>query len=143
MAYIKHQIIFHINNAILYGMFRVMHEMRLLMPTTRVPIDSLTPATPSVKNQSLVFHPVTPHIPGVSLTTVNLRNTCVSHIIRPIHEQKYWPTHHTNQNISNYITIVSIVVTSLLIQTCFNCNISYMFYKNVIKPYYSRVPRCI
>ena len=27
------------------------------------------------------------------------------------------------------ITIVSRVVTSLLIQTCFNCNISYMFYK--------------
>ena len=37
MAYIKHQTIFHINNAILYGMFRVMHEIRLLMPTTRVP----------------------------------------------------------------------------------------------------------
>ena len=29
------------------------------MPTTRVPTDSLTSATPSVKNQSLVFHPMT------------------------------------------------------------------------------------
>ena len=45
MMYIKHQTIFHINNVILYEMFHVMHEMRLLMPTTRVPIDSLTPAT--------------------------------------------------------------------------------------------------
>ena len=59
MAYIKHQIIFHINNTILYGMFRVMHKMRLLMPITRVPTDSLTLATASVENQSLVFHPMT------------------------------------------------------------------------------------
>ena len=59
MTYIKHQTIFRINNAILYGMFCVMHDMRLLMLTTQVPIDSLTPATPSVKNQSLMFHLMT------------------------------------------------------------------------------------
>ena len=29
---------------------------------------------------------VTPRTSGVSLTTVNLRKTCVSHIMRPIHE---------------------------------------------------------
>ena len=29
---------------------------------------------------------VTPHFPGVPLTTVNLRKTCVSHIMRLIHE---------------------------------------------------------
>ena len=29
---------------------------------------------------------VTPHFPGVLLTTVNLQKTCVSHIMRPIHE---------------------------------------------------------
>ena len=29
---------------------------------------------------------VTTHFPGVLLTTVNLRKTCVSHIMRPIHE---------------------------------------------------------
>ena len=38
---------------------REMHEMRLLMPTTRVLTDFLTPATPCVKNQSLLFHPMT------------------------------------------------------------------------------------
>ena len=50
MTYIKHKTIFHINNVILYGMFRVMHEMRLFIPTTRVPTDSFKPAMPSVKN---------------------------------------------------------------------------------------------
>ena len=39
-------------------MFRVMHEMRLLMPTTRVPTDSLKPATHSVKKRQGV-HPLT------------------------------------------------------------------------------------
>ena len=29
---------------------------------------------------------VTPQNPGVPLTTINLRKTCVSHIMRPIHE---------------------------------------------------------
>ena len=29
---------------------------------------------------------VTSHFPGVPLTTINLRKTCVSHIMRPIHE---------------------------------------------------------
>ena len=29
---------------------------------------------------------VTPHFPRIPLTTVNLRKTCVSHIMRPIHE---------------------------------------------------------
>ena len=34
----------------------------------------------------VVIVSVTPHFPGVPLTTVNLRKTCVSHIRRPIHE---------------------------------------------------------
>ena len=59
MTYIKHQTIFHINNAIVYGMFHVMHEMRLLMPTTRVLTDSLTPAIAKCGNHPLVFNPMT------------------------------------------------------------------------------------
>ena len=35
---------------------------------------------------------------------------------------------HTQQNITNYITIVSRV-NYTLIQTCINQNVSYMFYK--------------
>ena len=72
MAYIKHQTIFHLSNVLLYGMFRVMHEMRLLMPTTQVPTDSLTLAMPSVKNQSLVFHPMT--LPIQQPSNFNLSN---------------------------------------------------------------------
>ena len=49
MTYI-HQITFHTENVILYGIFHVMHEMRLLMPITRVLTDSLTPANAKCEN---------------------------------------------------------------------------------------------
>ena len=50
---------FQLKNAILYGIFHVMHEMRLLMPITRVLTDSLTHSNAKCENQSLVFHPMT------------------------------------------------------------------------------------
>ena len=49
VLHVKHSVIFHINNAILYEILCVMHEMRRIMLTTRVLTDFLTPATPSVK----------------------------------------------------------------------------------------------
>ena len=58
MAYIHHTT-FHTENAILYGIFHVMHEMRLLMPITRVLTDSLTHANAKCENQSLMFHLMT------------------------------------------------------------------------------------
>ena len=61
MSYI-YQITFHTENAILYGFFHVMHEMRLLMLVTRVLIDSLIHANAKCENMSLVFHPMTKHI---------------------------------------------------------------------------------
>ena len=39
-----------------------------------------------LKKLSIDMSDVTPQFPGVPLTTVNLRKTCVSHIMRPIHK---------------------------------------------------------
>ena len=58
MAYI-HQTTFHTEKAILYGIFHVMHEKRLLMPIIGVLTNSLTHANAKCENQSLVFHPMT------------------------------------------------------------------------------------
>ena len=52
---IQHHIIFHTRMQSYMEWFNVMHEMRLLMPITRVPTDSLTPAMPSVKTSHWCF----------------------------------------------------------------------------------------
>ena len=68
----KHPFTFHTNAILTWNDFYIMHEMRLLMPTTRVPTDSSTHATPSVKTQSLVFHPMTQLIGPTSNIHLNI-----------------------------------------------------------------------
>ena len=47
---------------------------------------SIQHLTLGIYKPRLLYQGVTPHFRGVPLTTVNLRKTCVSHIMRPMHE---------------------------------------------------------